>query len=135
MNPALIHKIAEKGKEIQATEKKIIGKMMPIVIVTLSIILIFVFGKKVVERIKENRQDKKGGSEINQWINRIQVAIHGSWTEDEEAAYQVAKEIQTRKMFEKTNIAYKNKYQITLEDELVKYFNNNELYKFYSYIK
>ncbi len=135
MNPALIPVIAEKGKEIQTKEKKIIGKIATVVIVVLGIILIFVFGKKVVERIKENRQDRKGGSDINQWINRIQVAIHGSWTEDEEAAYEVAKEIGTRKMFEKTNIAYKNKYQITLEDDLVKYFNNNELAKFYSYIK
>lgn len=136
MNPALIPIIAEKGKQFQDNEKKIIGNIVVIIVVILCIVLIWKFGSAIVQRIKENQVDKNGGSQINQWINRIQVALHEHWyNEDEEACYDVAKEIGTKEMFAKVNSAYKNKYQITMEDDLVKWLNNEELSKFYSYIQ
>jgi len=128
--------IAEKGKEIQDKEKAIIKKVVPIVFVVLAIVLIWKFSKAIVTRIKENQYDKNGGSQLNQWVNRFQVALHGDWyNEDEEACYTLAKEIGTKKMFSKVSSEYKKKYQITLEDDLVKYFSTSEIQKVYSFLK
>jgi hypothetical protein len=135
MNPALIPTIAEKGKEIQAKEKKIFGRIAAGAIVILSIVLIWKFGKAIAERIRENQFDKNGGSQVNEWVNRIHSALHEWFTEDEQACYDVAKEIGLKKIFAKVNKAYKNKFQVSAEDDLQRFFNADELRTFYSYLK